>query len=177
MDRWRSIETSAVPRVWRSEREPDTERATRSRADVPFDLDRALDVARDRAVIAFLRRAQPSAHDDVASELEIAARGLSGVRRYCPDPAAYAYFLLHDRTPTVFAIAYGMSALAFRLSEEHALEAREDGGVPCDEIGEGWVRFEPYRASETLAASRARLAKWCRIALADAGDAGKRRDA
>jgi hypothetical protein len=99
-----------------------------------------------------------SAHDDVASVLHDAARGLGGVRQYCPDPAAYAYVVLHTADNRIFAIAYGQSGLAFRLPLAVLPEALADGGTDATDLGPGWVSFPPWGSSD--------LRRWCRLALA-----------
>jgi len=124
------------------------------------------DVPANAEVLAFLRRAQPSAHSDVADELSSSARFLRGVRTWCPDPARYAFVVLHVEDGTILAVAWGQAALAYRLPPARLDEARADGGLATGvpELGEEWTRFEPWRSGETLEATRARLARWCGVA-------------
>jgi len=142
-----------------------------------WNIDRRFDTAANASVLAFLRRTMPSAHTDVADELIRSARGLAGVRSWCPDPARYAFVVLHVADGTIFGLAYGQSSLGFRLSEERGGEAAADGGRAADEIGPGWVRFEPWTGHETLETSRRRLARWCSLAaeLSTASPSASRR--
>lgn len=78
--------------------------------------------------LAFLERTRPSAHSDVASELSYAARGLPGVRAFCPAPAGYAWVALHTPEGRVFGLAYGMRALVLRLGPHDAVAALRDRG-------------------------------------------------
>ena len=80
-----------------------------------WPLDEKFVTPRNEAILAFIRREQPSAHDDVASVLTGSAKGLTGVQWYCRGVHRYAYILLHSGDNTIFGIAYGMQALAFRL--------------------------------------------------------------
>jgi hypothetical protein len=106
-----------------------------------------------------------SAHSDVAEELTRAGATVSGVRSYCPDPARYAFVVLHLHGFTIIGLAFGLSGLAFRLPEERVEEAIRDGGAVAVELGPTWVRFEPWSNRETLAQSRERLARWCAVAV------------
>jgi hypothetical protein len=86
------------------------------------------------------------------------------VRHYCPDPARYAFVVLHLDDATIIGVAFGQSALAFRLPEARVSEAIRDGGSLDPELGSGWVRFEPWTSHEPLVESRRRLARWCAVA-------------
>jgi hypothetical protein len=115
-------------------------------------------------VLAFIERKQPSAHDDVASALMQSARGLSQVEWYCPDPHRYAYVVLHTRDNRIFGVAFGMSALAYRLPPGRIAEAVSEGGRVYAEIGDDWVAFEPWEGRDAAA----RLRRWCGVACAHA---------
>jgi GMP synthase-like glutamine amidotransferase len=127
---------------------------------VSWPLDKKFLTAGNEAIVAFIRRRQPSAHSDVASILTESAKGLAGVRWYCPDVHRYAYVVLHSGDNTIFGIAYGMQSLAFRLPPALILEAVTGGGTVDAEIGDEWVLFPPW--------GRARpggdLARWCKVA-------------
>lgn len=104
------------------------------------------------------RRPDQSAHDDVASALADAARGLRDVRSFCPNPRAYAWVALHLGNGRIFALACGQSALLFRLPAERAAEAAAAGGVAQPEIGAGWFEFRAWDLGPAAAAA------WCKLA-------------
>lgn len=131
---------------------------------MPWALDDRFRTAENRAIIAFIERANPSAHDNVASVLAEAAKGLSGVRRYCPDLHRYAYVVVHTQNHRIFGIAFGMNALAYRIPKEIIPEAIAEDGEIYSEIGEEWVLFHPWPADEPAEASFARLKRWCKTA-------------
>lgn len=124
-------------------------------------LDPRLRTAANACVLALLER-EPSlsAHDDLAQILSRSARGLAGVRSYCPDPAGYAFVALHDRADRIFALAFGQSTLAFRLGAQHAAQAQAAGARPCTALGPRWACFDAF-AAPGFDASR-----WCALALA-----------
>lgn len=130
-----------------------------------------LGIPANAEVLAWLRREDPSAHSDVASELLDAARGLGPVRSFCPDPAGYKWVALADERNRIFALAFGMSAVAFRVGAEGEERALAEGAVEAPELGEGWVRFTAYRPEERREEGRARLRRWCRAAREAAGRA------
>ena len=132
----------------------------------------ALRIPWNADVMAFLERARPSAHSDVASELSLAARGLPGVRAFCPAPAGYAWVALHTPEGRVFGLAYGMKALALRLGPHDAVAALRDRGERAEEIGPGWIVFDPFLPDERSDATRARLARFCRAAFDAASESG-----
>ena len=107
---------------------------------------------------------RPSAHSDVAEALIRSADQLDGVSHYCPDPASYAFVVLHQSNLVIFGLAYGQSRLAYRLPEDQIEQAVEEGASRATKLGEGWVLFEPWPSNEKLEASRRKLARWCAIA-------------
>jgi hypothetical protein len=133
---------------------------------VTWLIDERLRVAQNRAVLAFLDQAQPSAHSDVASELDLGCRGLPGVSLYCPDPMRYAWVAALDREQCIFGLAYGMRELALRVGAGRVDAAVASGAERAPELGPGWVGFDPFAADEPQAQTRARIRDWCRIALA-----------
>ena len=118
-------------------------------------------------VIEFIRKTNPFAHSDVGSVLFELGKATKGAHAYCPVPSVYSYVVLHTETNRIFAIAFGMRGLAFRLAESERSEALADLGVAAPEIGADWVRFEPW-GREARDATRARLRKWCGRACAAA---------
>ncbi len=134
---------------------------------VAWTIDGRFDVEANADVMRFLRARMPSAHSDVADELVRAAADVPALHAYCPDTAAYAFFLLHRDDDTIVGLAWGQSGLAFRLPGERLEEALRDGGRVADELGPDWVRLVCWTDHETLAESRARLARWCRVAGQD----------
>jgi hypothetical protein len=117
-----------------------------------------------------------SAHSDVAEELTRAGATVSGVRSYCPDPARYAFVVLHLDDFTIIGLAFGQSGPAFRVPEERVQEGVRDGGALAVELGPMWVRFEPWSNHETLAQSRERLARWCAVAAGGRCGSDRRRE-
>ncbi len=115
-------------------------------------------------VIRYLQREEPwSAHGDLADELFLAARDLPGVSRYCPDPDAYAYWMLSTSNGVIFALAVGMSSLQLRLPEASAAAAK-DGAARSADLGLDWLSFEVFGSD--MPRARARLAQWMRRAHA-----------
>lgn len=104
------------------------------------------------------RRPDLSAHDDVASFLTDAARGLRDVRSYCPNPRAYAWVALHLASGRIFALACGQSAVLLRLPTERVAAALAAGATAQPEIGADWVQFRAWDMAPTAAAA------WCKIA-------------
>jgi hypothetical protein len=135
---------------------------------VTWPVPAALRIPWNADVLAFLERARPSAHSDVASELARAACGLPGARAFCPAPAGYAWVALHTPEGRVFGLAYGMKALALRLGPHDAVAALRDRGERAEEIGPGWIVFDPFLTDERSDATRARLARFCRAAFDEA---------
>ena len=123
-------------------------------------LPERLDVAHNESVARFIERVRPSAHSDVATELALAAEELPGIGTHCPDPARYAYVVLHDGAGRIFALAFGMRGFALRVGADAMDEAIADGAEADPGIGEGWVVFDPFRVDERTGAARARLKRW-----------------
>ena len=118
-------------------------------------------------VMEFIRRANPFAHSDVGSVLFELGKETAGAHAYCPVPAVCSYVVLHTDANRIFAIAFGMSGLAFRLALDDEAAALSDGGIRASDIGAGWMRFEPWgRESRTV--TEARLRRWCARAHANA---------
>jgi hypothetical protein len=133
-----------------------------------WTIDPAFETEATRAVLAFLRRANPSAHSDVAGELALAAQGAPDAHTYCPDSRRYAFVAVHLEDHTIVGLAFGMDRVAFRLPSASGADACRDGGAPCTDIGPDWVVFAAF-TDEPLRESRRRLGRWCRRALAAAG--------
>lgn len=118
-------------------------------------------------VIEFIRRVNPFAHSDVGSVLFELARKTPGSRAYCPVPSVYSYVVLHTDSNRIFAIAFGMSGLAFRLASNDEVVALADGGARARDIGSSWIGFEPW-GKEPRKVTDARLRRWCARAFANA---------
>jgi hypothetical protein len=95
-------------------------------------------------VIEFIRSANPFAHSDLGSLLFRLAKGLSGATAYCPLASQCAYVALHNQANVIFAIAFDMHDVAFRLSSANVTRALAAEGSPVDAIGAEWVRFNPW---------------------------------
>ena len=111
-------------------------------------------------VIEFIRRVNPFAHSDVGSVLFELGKETPGAHAYCPVPSVYSYVVLHTNPDRIFAIAFGMSGVAFRLAPEDEAAALKDGGVRATDIGAGWMGFEPW-SRDPKTVTRARLLRWC----------------
>ena len=111
-------------------------------------------------VMEFIRRVNPFAHSDVGSVLFELGKEIPGALAYCPVPSVYSYVVLHTAENRIFAIAFGMRGLAFRLATDDEATALSDGGIRAADIGAGWTRFEPW-GREPAAATHARLLRWC----------------
>ena len=133
-----------------------------------WKIDNRFNTLENAEVVAFLRATNPSAHSDVAEELLRSAEGVPGVSYYCPDSKSYAFVVFHLEDLNIIGLAYGQSALAFRLPGYLHAEACAQRGWAAEELGAGWIRFEPWSDSETLDESRRRLAHWCRVAAGKA---------
>jgi hypothetical protein len=131
----------------------------------------SLRIPENADVLAYLERTRPSAHSDVASELSLAARGLPAAREFCPDPAAYAWVVLHTPGGRIFGLASGMRELALRLGGHEAVAALRERGERAEEVGPGWIAFDPFVADERTEITRARLRRYCRAAFEAAAGA------
>ena len=87
-----------------------------------------------------------SAHSDIAEVLVEAAASLGDVQHYSSEPANFGYVVLTTRD-VVFAAAYGMSQIGFRLDETFKGRALETGGFDATEVGPDWVTFELFRTN------------------------------
>jgi len=130
-----------------------------------WEIDGRFDRPVNATVVGFLRRTLPSAHGDVAEELQRSAAALGGVASWCPDAEAYAFVVLHRADGTLVGLAWGQGALAYRLPGAVGVQARSEGAVAAPELGPDWVRMAPWTDDETLEASRRRLARWCARAV------------
>jgi len=95
-------------------------------------------------ILSFLQG--KSAHSDVAEALVEAAESPGDVQFYSSEPANYGYVVLTTQD-VVFAVAYGMSRIAFRLDETFKGRALETGGFDAVEAGPAWVAFEVFRSN------------------------------
>lgn len=130
------------------------------------ELQRRFDSARNAEALRFLAQKHPSAHSDLSEELMKSAAGLPRVSSYCPDAQSYAYVVLHTENKLIFAMALGMKDLVFKLPETQIPQARLEGGEPWPDIGPGWVGFDPFAVPTDMPGTRAKLHRWCRVALA-----------
>ena len=87
-----------------------------------------------------------STHSDVADVLIEASAPLGDVQLYSSDPVNYGYIVLTTQD-VMFAAAYGMSQIGFRLDETFKGRALETGGFNATDIGPDWVTFELFRAN------------------------------
>ncbi len=123
---------------------------------MPWELDARFRTRDNAQILSFIERENPSAHDEAATALTAAARGLSDVAWYCPDKHAYAYFVLHTRAHRIFGIAFGMSCVGFALPPGEIARAVAEGGEPDPSIGAGWVVWRIGTSAD--------LGAWCKLA-------------
>ena len=116
-------------------------------------------------VTRFLEITSPSAHSDIVGELLLSAAGLPGAGSYCPDHQNYAYVVLHTVDNKIFALAYGIKRLCYRVPSGFSAAVEAHGGKAWAEIGPEWVCFDLFDTGERTEVSRQRMVKWCRIAF------------
>ena len=122
------------------------------------------------AVIDFIRRANPFAHSDLGSRLISLGKAIAGAHAYCPSYSSCAYVVLHTEGRVIFAIAFGMRDIAFRLPSDVLAQ----GGAPFLEIGEDWLCVDPFPGPATRDASDALLQRWVEAAYRSAMERGRR---
>ena len=145
------------------------ERRVDAGAFVTFPIPDDLRTPANAAIVRHLAQASPSAHSDVADELQRALQGAPRTTFVCPDPAAYAWLAAATPARVVFAVACGSSSILVRLPPDRADEARGDGLAARAEVGSGWYELDPFRGGTTLAEARERSRRWCAVARAAAG--------
>jgi hypothetical protein len=131
---------------------------------MPWPLDKKFKIAANREILAFITRTNPSAHSDISSALTDATESLPDVRQYCPDKHAYAYWALHTGDCRIFALAFGMSGLAYRVPFATISVATADGTGRRSEIGADWIEITPWPTGMTSEAAASNLRRWCKIA-------------
>jgi len=99
---------------------------------------------RNHDILNFLQG--KSAHSDVAGALVEAAVSPGDVQFYSSEPENFGYVALTTQD-VVFAVAYGMSQIGFRLDETFKERALESGGFDVVEVGPAWVTFELFRSN------------------------------
>lgn len=129
-----------------------------------WPLEAKFRIAENEDVLAFIERENPSAHDNVASVLTDSANGLPDVQWYCPDVHAYAYMVLHTRDNRIFALAFGMNGLAYRVPPKMIPEALANCGSACSDIGADWVLIAPWPQGGAPQAAAPNHKLWCKIA-------------
>jgi hypothetical protein len=106
------------------------------------DIPRDLETARNRPVLRHIESL--SAHSEIVDALATALRPLEDVQRFCPDPGVYRYEVASTRG-VIFAVAFGMNTIGFRLDERMKSRALASGGAPFPECGPEWVSFTLFR--------------------------------
>jgi hypothetical protein len=115
----------------------------------------------NRAVIDFVQRANPFAHSDLGLKLIELAKGIRGARYYCPAFSSCAYVVLHTEGNVIFAIAFGMRDIAFRLPAGAVRSALAQGLARPSDIGKEWLCVNPFPAGGPTAELEAQLRGWC----------------
>jgi len=137
-----------------------------SRIDI---TDARFKIAANHDVMEFIGRTNPSAHSDPGGVLFKLGKSIAGARSYCPSTATFAYVVLHTDANRIFAIAFGMRGLAFRLDAAAVEAAVANGGSPAADIGANWVAFPPFNSKGESGAWE-RLERWSGEAYAHADD-------
>ena len=121
-----------------------------------WDLDDRFQIKENEAILAFIQDKNPSAHSDITDLLIRSAADLPDVRWYCPDLWGYTYIVLHTQKNVIFGLAYGMSAIAYRLPVDRIDAALAAGGKTGPSPGEGWVVWEGVWSLN--------VKHWCKVA-------------
>jgi hypothetical protein len=122
----------------------------------------------NEAVIDFIRGTNPFAHSDIGSKLIALGKATAGAHAYCPSYSSCAYVVLHTAAQAIFAIAFDMRKLAFRLPPAAMASGLEQGGRVCTEIGEDWLCADAFRSPGGGAMSDATLQQWAEAACRSA---------
>ena len=134
--------------------------------------DDAFKIPPNAAVMEYVRRESPFAHSNVGTRLVRLGRSTQGAQHYCPDFHSYAYVALHTAAKVIFAIAFGMRQIAFRLPPSARAEAVAEGATACPAIGDEWLSFDAFQTGGSPAAAAARLKHWCEVACRAAAEPG-----
>jgi len=97
----------------------------------------------NRTILTFLSGA--SCHSDLATVLIEATERLGDAQWHLADVQNYG-FLICETQDVIFAAAWGMQEVAFRLDAERKHIALKTGGRDSSEIGPEWVAFAPFRS-------------------------------
>ena len=116
-------------------------------------------------VMQFISTRGSSAHTDVGIPLVEIGKELEGAHFYCPSFKSCMYVVLHTDDFRIFAMAYGMHGLAFRLAPSEVSAAVADGGTVEPALGPDWVAFQAYDA-RGITGTHDRLRRWAARALA-----------
>lgn len=119
----------------------------------------------NRDAIEFIRRANPFAHSDVGAKLIENSRRFPNSNYYCPSFNACAYVALHNAANVIFAIAFGMSKIAYRLPQDKIGAALANSTAEPSEVGIDWLNVNPFSRSESVEIVNARLLQFCESAL------------
>ncbi len=112
------------------------------------EFDGELNHPENQQLIGYLKRHQPSAHDDLVQLLVESTTELSDIKFYCPDTDNHAYYLAHTPNGIIFAAAIGMSGLMYRLPKQSISGALVKGGEIFKDIEGNWVGFNPFWTNE-----------------------------
>ena len=126
--------------------------------------DERFKIPANRAVIEYIRRANPFAHSDIGAMLIQLAKLVPGAQYYCPSFSSLAYVVLHTKADLIFAIAIGMLKIDFRLSPSFVSGAMDKGEAEHSDIGADWLSVRPFPRGEPRAVVDARLNRWCEAA-------------
>ncbi|MEO0557081.1 MAG: hypothetical protein AAF170_02740 [Bacteroidota bacterium] len=103
----------------------------------------SLHTRENRAILTFLSGS--SCHSDLALRLYEATEHLEDASEHCTDVQNYG-FVVHETQGVIFAAAWGMQEIGFRLDAKRVRIALETGVRAVPEIGPEWVAFAPFRA-------------------------------
>ena len=86
-----------------------------------------------------------SAHSDISEVLTEAVKPLGDVQLFCPDWSQYRYVVASTKQ-IIFAAAFGMDTIAFRLDRTFKDRAIVTGGYSNAQFGNDWVAFQMFRS-------------------------------
>ena len=118
----------------------------------------------NRAVIEYIRRANPFTHSDIGDLLIRLTKRIPQTHYYCPSFRSCAYVVAHTNTDVIFAIALGMLSIEFRLPAALVTDAIAGGNGQASSIGDDWLSVIPFQKGLAASANEARLMRWCEAA-------------
>jgi hypothetical protein len=105
--------------------------------EVPYELNNLANAG----VLRFL--SPQSAHGDLAAILLGSIKDCGDAQQYCPDWGNFRYVAI-STNQIIFAIAFGMRAIGYRLNAHYKELALKYAAEPLRQIDDNWVQFDPF---------------------------------